>query len=774
MTFKLESIKVKLLVILLVFGLIPFVFIGILNIRTIKAEIHKGILNRLLFLANTKSEEIFSYFDVIQMRTTDFASDGHITEWVAEMAGADSKELSQQTSEILKEYLIKDKQPLDPNLLDIIVVDTNGKEVVAIHGDGMGIRQPERDYFLAQKKGVSIGELTGDQTFGNRNAFVAVAPLTDKDTQETLGVLVNVFDTKELNKIFVSEIKFSERGNRYLEAIRNSEVYIVDKSRQIIVHPQTLENAANKHFMWKRVDTLPVQRCLDQGEATGGEIYQNYGGEEVIGVSICIPDKNWVILSEMKTSDAFSPLSAIYVRLGFIIILFILTVLLSALVFSRKFTEPLKKMMVMVSNMREGNLNARVDIKTKDEIGHLATAFNEMASKLKESYGSLERKVKEKTRELNKKVVTIQQENAKDEAILESIGEGIIVTDQYGKIIIINQAAQDILNWDPIEVAGKNLSAILNLEEEDASIVTKGQNPIHLALSHVKKIMGTYYFAPMGQPHFPIAITVTPIILEKNIIGAIMVFRDVTKEKEVERMKTEFVSLVSHQLRTPLSGMKWFAEMLLAGDVGAVNEEQREFINNINELNQRMIDLVNALLNIARIESGRLIIEPKPTHLGELVKDVMTALQTKITEKKMNLIVSVHQNLPMISIDPKMIREVYSNLLSNAIKYTPAEGEIMVFISETDEDVITQIHDTGYGIPEKEQDKIFKKFFRASNIASVETEGNGLGLYLVKAIIESSGGRIWFKSKEGEGTTFWFSLPRKGSKARKGEVTLNA
>ncbi len=406
-----------------------------------------------------------------------------------------------------------------------------------------------------------------------------------------------------------------------------------------------------------------------------------------------------------------------------------------------------------------GDFAHPIPVKSADEIGQLARVFNEMSERLREAY---------------RRQAIGQQ---RDEAMLQSLGEGLVVVDEKAEIVLINEAALEFINL-PNQAAAigrplLDVYQLYNANDKEKKPLSHDQRPSYVALHTGASVNEVYGFYKADGKKYLMSITANPVILNDSIIGAITVMRDVTKEKEVDRMKTEFISLASHQLRTPLSAIKWYSEMLVAGDAGQLQADQLDFAKNIADSTERMIALVNALLNISRIESGRIMVDPKPTDLKELVSGIVTDLKAKTEEKTQTLLISVHDELPKIMLDPRLIGQVYMNLLTNAIKYTPKGGEISVFISRKGDDIISQVTDNGYGIPKEQQGRVFEKFFRAANAVKVETDGTGLGLYLIKAVIESSGGKIWFQSEEGKGTTFWFSIPVAGMKAKEGEVTLD-
>lgn len=431
--------------------------------------------------------------------------------------------------------------------------------------------------------------------------------------------------------------------------------------------------------------------------------------------------------------------------------------MLLGLVLASSISRSLGKLKEGAKRLANGDFSQKIPIKSSDEIGRLGEAFNVMAERLRESYQRM------------------AFETERDRTLLESLGEGLITIDEKAKVVLINSKAIQLLELDEQKVpVGSSVSSVLAIYNQQDKLLPVGQTPAVVTLKSAAAVSDVFGFHKKDGSKLLIDVSASPVVVEGKVAGAIMTLRDVTKEKEIDRMKTEFISLASHQLRTPLSAIRWFTEMLLAGDAGKLKPEQADFAQNISDSTDRMIALVNALLNISRIESGRIMIAPKPTDLRELVSGIVNDLKAKTEEKKQSLIISVHADLPKINLDPQLIGQVYLNLLTNAIKYTPKGGEISVFISKKDDQVISQITDNGYGIPKNQQDRVFQKFFRAANAVKVETDGTGLGLYLIKAVIESSGGKIWFESEENKGTTFWFSIPLSGMKPKKGEVTLDA
>jgi signal transduction histidine kinase len=371
---------------------------------------------------------------------------------------------------------------------------------------------------------------------------------------------------------------------------------------------------------------------------------------------------------------------------------------------------------------------------------------------------------------------------ALDKVFLSSIGDGLIVTDAMGKIVLMNRAAEDLLGIKLAEVAGKYVVDAITMVTATGAPLSPDERPIHLVTSSGQKVITTsattttYYFARADtRTRFPAAVTAAPVVLNQKIIGAVVTFRDITREKEIDEAKTEFVSLASHQLRTPLTSINWYIEMLLSGDTGPLNEEQKSFLQEVYKGSNRLIQIVNEFLNVSRLESGRLKIQPKPLDLVAFTADIIKEVEPLAKARNCTVVFNMPtEKIPAIPLDGILMRQVVHNLLTNALRYSP-EGKCTVTVDIKKgqaRDFVLSVKDDGIGIPKDVQSRIFEKFFRTENAIHAVTEGSGIGLYISKMIVEASGCKIWFNSEENKGTTFFVSIPVVGSTAKGGDREL--
>jgi len=268
-------------------------------------------------------------------------------------------------------------------------------------------------------------------------------------------------------------------------------------------------------------------------------------------------------------------------------------------------------------------------------------------------------------------------------------------------------------------------------------------------------------------------------IIYRFVIGEIVqkpLMEEILKaNKELQALdlaKDGFVSIASHQLRTPLTALKGYASMLIDGDAGPINDKQREYLGEIGNANNRMVNLITALLNVSRVDLDVFVVEPEPVNLVEVAESMLKESEARINTKKLVVTTDFEKGLPLINADLNIMRMIVQNLLSNAMKYTPAEGKITLGMKKDGQNIIISVADTGCGIPEDAQSKIFTKMFRADNARRKDPDGTGLGLYIMKTTIEKTGGKLWFESKENIGSTFYVSFPLEGMKKNEGTKRL--
>jgi signal transduction histidine kinase len=356
----------------------------------------------------------------------------------------------------------------------------------------------------------------------------------------------------------------------------------------------------------------------------------------------------------------------------------------------------------------------------------------------------------------------IESEKEKTLAIISSLTDPIIVLDNEDKISLFNSAAQKTLGLRfsdfGTKIENKNnfdlgnfkgtirrdfiFRKIVNQEDvtknnEEISLVNENQNFVFKVLT--EQIIGK----------------------DKEYLGTMKIFYDLTREKMIDKMKSEFISIAAHQLRTPLSAIKWVIQMVLDEDAGKLNKEQKELLTKGFQSNERMITLVNDLLDVSRIEDGRYEYDLKEGNLQDVIEVVIENIEKMIAKNHIKFVLEKAEKLPNVVMDKERITLAFQNLLDNAVKYTPEYGSVAVKIIEEKGYLKISIKDDGAGIPKEDQSKLFSKFFRASNVVRMETEGTGLGLFISKNIIEKHGGTISIQSEEGHGTEAVFTIPIK-------------
>jgi two-component system phosphate regulon sensor histidine kinase PhoR len=329
-------------------------------------------------------------------------------------------------------------------------------------------------------------------------------------------------------------------------------------------------------------------------------------------------------------------------------------------------------------------------------------------------------------------------ERSKLETILTNIEEAVIVVDQDGRIVLINRKASQAFGVQEKNYTGRRLREVISHQEMLETI--KERDATHPSRVELSLEDGRVLNAQL-----------TPI----PEVGLALTMQDITHLKELDRIKSDFVNTVSHDLRSPLTAILGYVELI--DRVGTVNDQQREFIHRVQISVHNITSLINDLLDLGRIEAGfdaRKEIVP----FTGIIHFAVDGLKSRADEKSLELILDIPEELPQILGNPVRMRQMLNNLIANAIKYTPVKGKIRIYAHAEGGQIILQISDNGPGIPAADQPYIFDKFYRASNVPS-ETPGTGLGLAIVKSIVENHQGRIWVESNVGQGTTFTVVLP---------------
>ncbi len=351
------------------------------------------------------------------------------------------------------------------------------------------------------------------------------------------------------------------------------------------------------------------------------------------------------------------------------------------------------------------------------------------------------------------------------EAILNNLADGVVEYDDNSVIILMNPKAEELLGIKFNEIVGIKITPeFIKIQPRAQALVELMYPALAPFTSNVRDVSGSrakIMEVHTSKPDLKLTVTISQVADQYGVTkGFLKILHDISRERLITKIKSEFVSIAAHQLRTPLSAIKWTLKLILEGDAGPLTPEEREFLERGYITNERMIKLVNDLLNAARIEEGRFGYELKEFNLPEMLEATAANYSTTVLSRSITLkFENAAPNLPLVYADLEKISLVITNLIDNAFKYTPKNGSILLKLQQEGDFAVITIQDNGVGIPAEEQKRVFTKFFRASNVLRMDTEGTGLGLFIVKNIMKRHGGDITFSSKVGVGTTFKLTLP---------------
>ncbi|MCX7956456.1 MAG: ATP-binding protein [Endomicrobia bacterium] len=685
----------KFIIIFLAISTIPILILSIQTNRILKPSLRTIHLELHTKTISNIATKIKSYFGIVS-NTLPFVEE------IISRTDVDWG-YKQDTLESLMET--------NKEILSISIIDKSGKEKVKIYNPDMLTETKLEDFsqqtFFEQFKESSdarLFKLFSSDKFYLLNSFF-------KKSNFYLRVVLSI------NNLF-DEIKETKVGKTGFITILSSE----DSSLIFSTYD-------NKNFA-EEIQKIPILETAKKSLSIGSK--EMFIGNDYYIVSyIFLPNINWIILLSQTQQEAYLPTKILTRQTtNFIFLLLIISAIFSSLI-AAGISQPIMKIINASKEVASGNFNISINIKTYDELEILGETFNYMAKRLNE-YAEIQ---------LDK----IIAEKTKTEAIIFSIKDGIILTDYNGSILLINNRAKEILNIDKLD-ENANIFEVLN---------EKIKPVIQNVLQESNKIFEIDLSTENSTKYFQV--TSLPVSTPKNEkIGIVSVLHDITLEKELDKLKDDFLHSITHDLRNPMTSIRGFIKFLYDGIAGQISEQQKKILETMDRASFKLLNMINDILDIAKLEAGRMELNVEKTNLPKIISSVIELLQPQYERKNITLNFENKTNDLEIYCDVKLMERVYINLIGNAIKFTPEGGKIVVGLDKFDNYIESYVEDNGEGIPKEYLEKIFDKFGQVKNKTK---GGTGLGLTICKCIVELHKGKIWVESELGKGAKFIFRIP---------------
>jgi signal transduction histidine kinase len=682
-----------------------------------------------------------------------------------------------------------------PAITELSQLDATGHEQLRVSRLAMDMVGSQIDYSNDPKFTEAVAHKVYYGPVYFRRESEPYMTLSLAGTRRDAGVSVAEVNLKLIWDV-VSQIKVGARG----------QAYVIDQQGRLIAHPDISLVLRNTDL--SRLAQVEAARAHLAGNPSD-QVHEadDVRTRRVLTAYAPVAPLGWIMFVELPVEEAYAPLYATIERSGLLLLAGLLLALIAGLVLARKMVVPIQALRLGAASIGAGDLGQRISVKTGDEIESLADQFNDMAGKLQESYADLEKKVETRTRELAQSVEELRALGEVSQAVnstleLKTVLDTIVTKatqiagTEAGAIYVFDEAAREF-----------QLRSTYNMSNELIAALHDHHASLSAGLDAATEAGEPQQTADLRQePSTPINETIlragyrarllVPLMAPDGVIGALVVRRlepgefpkatidlmrtfaaqsvlaiqnarlfseigEKSRQLEVaSQHKSQFLANMSHELRTPLNAILGYTELIVDGIYGDISDKARATLERIQSNGRHLLGLINDVLDLSKIEAGQLTLSLADYSIKDVVHNVYGAVESLATAKNLALKVELPKDLPMARGDERRLTQVLLNLVGNAIKFTDI-GEVAIKTSTADGAFTVAVCDTGPGIPEADQSKIFEEFQQADSSPTKKKGGTGLGLSIAKRIIEMHGGRLWVESELGQGSTFCFTVPVK-------------
>jgi len=701
----------KFLSIMVILAVVPLIIVGLRMININRVALQGSILELHTHMASSLAEKIDDYMSNLEGKLSFIVNSENVTG----MSWAQRQAMLQSLLETSRHFV------------NISVVDKEGNELIKV-------------YNPAIEKAPSLVKRTPDDSL--RKALGGrydISPVYYSNHKPRINIVYPfgkdhvIFIETSLEAIW-DRIRQSRIGN-------TGFAFMVDSAGRIIAHPDP-----DKAERFEDASNLDIVKAVLSGSTVGSAEFKDAAGVDMVGAYAPLAMMKWGLVIQQAKSDAYS--SAVKMRRDAIvwIMISIIAAAFVGLATARSLTKPVFALIRGAERVADGDFNQKVKVTSRDELEMLADTFNKMTGRLKQ-YNDMN-------------VDRIIEEKTKTDAVIYSIADGLIMTDFSGRVMLLNRQARNMLD---VKQEIDNISLLDYIKDKSIAeslremIIEKKDEKTTKEFRINKRIIE--------------ARTDTVKTEKGKNLGILTILHDITLEKQLETMKDDFIHSITHDLRSPMTSIRGFMEILLDGSAGEITEQQREFLQIMDDSSKKLLGLINNILDVAKLESGKIDITLSRVNAGRLVNNIVKALKLRAEKGQITLRAKETAKLPDINADAGLLERTIENLISNALKFTPAGGRVSVETEDFEDRIQVSVTDTGEGIPQNFLNKVFDKFQQVEN-SMTKKKGTGLGLAISRYIVEAHRGKIWVESEPGKGSKFQFYIPKNLGKNDSGQIII--